>query len=70
MVVQTQKNEIKGLEVFRIPSKNDEYVKKWHNDLVQIITRDRMVVDRHLKEQIGNFCSCSNDQNPFFSTEH
>ena len=44
------RNKIKGLGIFRIPTKDDEYSKNWRNALVKIITKDR-VVDNQLREQ-------------------
>ena len=46
------RNKTKGLEIFRNPTKDDEYSKNWHNALVQIITKDR-AVDNPLREQIA-----------------
>ena len=44
-------NKTKGLGIFLIPTKDDEYNKNWSHTLVQIITKDRMV-DNQLREQI------------------
>ena len=44
-------NKTKGLGIFLIPTKDDEYNKNWSHTLVQIITKDR-VVDNQLREQI------------------
>ena len=46
------KNKIKGLGIFRVPTNNDKYNKKWCDNLVQISTRDK-VVDNQLREQIA-----------------
>ena len=43
------RNKTKGLGIFRIPNKNDEYSKHWRNGLVQIFTKHR-VVDNQLRE--------------------
>ena len=45
-------NKTKGLGIFRIPTKDDEYRKNWRNALLQIITKDR-VVGNQLREQIA-----------------
>ena len=48
----SSRNKTKGLGIFRIRTKDDEYSKNWHNTLVQIITKDR-VEDNQLWEQIA-----------------
>ena len=40
------RDKTKGLGIFRIPTKDDEYSKNWHNALVQIITKERVVDDQ------------------------
>ena len=45
------RNKTKGLGIFRIPTKDDEYSKNWRNTFVQIITKDRLV-DDELRQQL------------------
>ena len=40
------RDKTKGLGIFRIPTKDDEYSKNWHNALVHIITKERVVDDQ------------------------
>ena len=44
------RDKAKGLEIFRISTKDGDYSRKYRKDLVQIITRDR-VVENQLREQ-------------------
>ena len=42
-----------GISLFRLPRKDDEYSANWRNNIVAIITRDR-VIDGNLKRAIKN----------------
>ena len=40
-----------GISFFRVPTKDDEYSTNWRNNIIAVITRDR-VIDGNLKRQI------------------
>ena len=42
-----------GISFFRVPTKDDEYSTNWRNNIVAVVTRDR-VIDGNLKRQIKN----------------
>ena len=42
-----------GFSFFRVPTKDDEYSTNWRNNIVAVITSDR-VIDDILKRQIKN----------------
>ena len=54
------RNKTNGLGIFRIPTKDDEYNKNWHNALVQIITKDREVDDQLRDQQKGLYIFVKN----------
>ena len=45
--------QLLGSHFFRVPTKEDEYSTNWRNNIVAVITRDR-VIDGNLKRQIEN----------------
>ena len=53
------RKKTKGLGIFQIPTKDDEYSKNWRNALVQITTKD-MEVDDQLRELLAkrSFHNC------------
>ena len=42
-----------GIGIFKIPGEDDDYSTKWRNQLLNIVTKDR-VIDASLKRQIEN----------------
>ena len=42
-----------GMGIFKIPAPKHEFHTKWRNDLLAVVTRDR-VLDENLKKQIKN----------------
>ena len=43
----------KGISLFKLPTANDEETKLWRREMLNIITKDR-VIDSNLKNQIDN----------------
>ena len=43
----------KGISIFKVPSEDDDFNKQWRENLVKIITKDR-VIDASLRGQIEN----------------
>ena len=62
------RNKTNGLGIFRIPTKDDEYNKNWHNALVQIITKDREVDDQLRDQQKGLYIFVKNTTEKIKST--
>ena len=42
-----------GISFFRVPTKDDKYITNWRNNIVAVISCDRMI-DGNLKRQIKN----------------
>ena len=49
----------KGIAIFRVPTGEDEFSTKWRDEIVNIITKDR-VIDKNLRRQIDtkNLYTC------------
>eukprot|EP00794_Sanderia_malayensis_P001236 gene1236-1360_t len=43
----------KGISIFKVPGEDDEFSKKWRSQLINIVTKDR-VIDKSLRKQIDN----------------
>ncbi len=41
----------KGIAIFKIPGEDDEFSTKWRSQLINIVTKDR-VIDKDLRTQI------------------
>ena len=41
----------KGISIFKVPKSVDDYSKKWKENVISVITRDR-VIDQSLRRQI------------------
>lgn len=41
------------ISIFKIPSPNNDFTKKWRNELVNIVTKDR-IIDDNLQRQIDS----------------
>ena len=44
----------KGISIFKVPKSVDDYSKKWRENVISVITRDR-VIDQSLRRQIEEF---------------
>ena len=43
--------EAPGISFFRIPTKDDEYSINWRDNIAVVITRDSVIVKRHIKTE-------------------
>ena len=51
-----------GVAILRVPTGDDEWSASWRNDIINVVTRDR-VIDKALKERIQK-------KNIFICEEH
>ena len=48
----TSRNK-KGIAIFRVPTGEDDFSKKWRENIINIVTKDR-IIDGSLRKQIEN----------------
>ena len=55
----SRRQKYKGVSLFKVPSGKTEFDAKWRNQLIAVITKDRLI-DSSLRVQIrnSNLCIC------------